>query len=116
MSRCLDLLSATEEELKDLSNACDPAKFGVNQENVLDETYRKAGKLDLDNFALNFSPEQLGFSDIIRKALLTPNKNDIIFERYKINEIGGIMTYTGDVMLEGTGLGCTEGRTYSWRV
>lgn len=89
--RYLDLLSATEEELEDLSNACDPATFGVNQENVLDETYRKSGKLDLNNFALNLSPEQLGFSDIIRKALLTPNKNDIIFERYKINVYGACM-------------------------
>ena len=88
MSRYLDLLSATEEELEDLSNACDPARFGLNQESVLDETYRKAGKLDLDNFALNLSPEQLGFSDIIRKALLTPEWKDIVFERYKINVYG----------------------------
>lgn len=60
----------------------------MNQENVLDETYRKARKLDLENFALNFSPEELGFHGIIKKALLTPANRTIVFEKYKINIYG----------------------------
>ena len=60
---------------------------------MLDETYRKAGKLDLDNFALNLSPERLGFSDIIRKGLLTPEWKEIVFERYKINVYGVFVNF-----------------------
>ncbi|KAJ2982915.1 hypothetical protein NUW54_g10691 [Trametes sanguinea] len=33
-----------------LQDACEPAPFGRNDETVLDETYRKAGKMDADNF------------------------------------------------------------------
>jgi hypothetical protein len=39
---------------KHLSDACQPATFGVNKEDVLDESYRKAGKMDVTDFATNF--------------------------------------------------------------
>ena len=86
--RRLNLLNATTSELESLSAACDRATFGVNQEDVLDENYRKAGKLDLEHFALNFSPHELGFQGIIKKALLTPDERNIRFEKYKLNVYG----------------------------
>ena len=86
--RCLDLLNTSTSELELLSAACDRATFGVNQEDVLDENYRKAGKLDLEHFSLNFSPHELGFEAIIKKALLTPDERRIRFERYKLNVYG----------------------------
>lgn len=48
----IDLSNATVEELEDLSQACDPATFGLNQNDVLDESYRKAWKLDSDYFCI----------------------------------------------------------------
>lgn len=47
----MNLGRATEAELDALSSACQPATFGLNQRDVLDETYRKAGKLDTTIFA-----------------------------------------------------------------
>ena len=87
----LNLLNPTTSELESLSAACDRVTFGVNQEAVLDVKYRKAGKLDLEHFSLNFSPHELGFESIVKKALLTPDERRIRFERYKLNVYG---TYT----------------------
>ena len=41
-----------ETALKLLSDACDPATFGLDDKDVLYESYRKAGKLDADNFSI----------------------------------------------------------------
>jgi hypothetical protein len=43
--------TATVGELEDLSAACQAATFGRGSEDVLDETYRKAGKLDSEDFS-----------------------------------------------------------------
>ena len=88
MARYLDLLNATTSEIESLSAACDRATFGMGQKDVLDESYRKAGKLDLDHFALNIFPQMLGLQGIIKKALLTPDKRTILFEPYKLNVYG----------------------------
>lgn len=54
----------------ELTNMCDPATFGRNQEDVLDESYRKAGKLDSTDFATFFDPVRSGLIEIIRGCLL----------------------------------------------
>ena len=46
------------EALNQLERACEPATFGRNDEDVLDETYRKAGKMDSDNFLLGLDVER----------------------------------------------------------
>ncbi|KAJ8453804.1 hypothetical protein ONZ45_g19562 [Pleurotus djamor] len=51
----VDLLNPTDEKLELLTDACEPASFGRNHEDILDETYRKAGKLDVSDFAINRS-------------------------------------------------------------
>ncbi|KAH9984619.1 hypothetical protein BJV77DRAFT_1071918 [Russula vinacea] len=51
-ARHIDLGNATSDELEKLTQACEPATFGLNQEDVLDETYRKAGKMDPECFSL----------------------------------------------------------------
>ena len=61
---------------------------GVNERDVLDETYRKAGKLDLDRFAINFFPESSGILDSIGSDLLKNTHVDdhiIRSELYKLN-------------------------------
>lgn len=88
--RRINLSQASEAQLQHLSQACDPATFGVNQQDVLDESYRKAGKLDLANFATKFNLERSGLMDIIRAELLQGHNHTkrINAELYKLNVYG----------------------------
>lgn len=56
--------------LQDLLHACTPATFGHAGRDVLDETYRKAGKLDAQHFSTNFHPADFGILDAIKQTLL----------------------------------------------
>ncbi|PVH74564.1 hypothetical protein DL98DRAFT_351955, partial [Cadophora sp. DSE1049] len=56
--------------LTPLLRACAPATFGHADRDVLDETYRKAGKLDAENFSTNFHPADFGILDAIKQTLL----------------------------------------------
>lgn len=88
--RRLDFTHAHDDELKHLSEACDPATFGVDQQDVYDETYRKAGKLDCSHFAMGFDPGHSGLMDLIRDSLLEGQDADvgIRYELYKLNVYG----------------------------
>ncbi|KAF7317562.1 Fe2OG dioxygenase domain-containing protein [Mycena kentingensis (nom. inval.)] len=85
--------NASDEELVDLAAACQPATFGRNTEDVYDESYRKAGKMDNSTFAstLNFATLQ----DVVES--ITPDlleghegaEDKIIrAELYKLNVYG----------------------------
>ncbi|KAJ7787543.1 hypothetical protein B0H14DRAFT_3892995 [Mycena olivaceomarginata] len=50
-SKRIDLGNTREEDLLGLAAACDQATFEVNQKDVLDESYRKAGKMELSKVA-----------------------------------------------------------------
>ncbi|OSC96840.1 hypothetical protein PYCCODRAFT_1481692 [Trametes coccinea BRFM310] len=69
-----------------LQNACEAAPFGRNEETVLKETYRKAGKMDADNF-MRFDAERAGHIEIVRQGLLTGSDETkgIKSELYKLN-------------------------------
>lgn len=56
--------------LAELLEACTPATFGQSNKNVLDEEYRKAGKLDRSMFAIDFHPHDHGIVDVIAQTLL----------------------------------------------
>ena len=56
--------------LQELVNACQPASFGLNGKEVLDQSYRKAGKLDRSEFLTDFHPHDCGIIDSIRQILL----------------------------------------------
>ena len=86
----INLSSPSEADLKDLSDACQPATFGVNKEDVLDESYRKAGKMDVADFTTNFVVEDLGLMDAIRSKLLDGHESNkaIKVELYKLNVYG----------------------------
>ena len=58
--------AAVEELLK----ACAPATFGKKGEEVLDESYRKAIKLDSDQFCTSFNPHEVGIVDTIAQSML----------------------------------------------
>ncbi|KAG5352109.1 hypothetical protein C0989_003834 [Termitomyces sp. Mn162] len=64
-----------------------PATFGWNKEDVLDESYRKAGKMDFGNFASLLNIEKLEIIDRVRTQLLDAADDEKIIkpELYKLN-------------------------------
>ncbi|KAG6831031.1 hypothetical protein H0H87_006520 [Tephrocybe sp. NHM501043] len=86
----LNLSDAAEHELEALAHACMPATFGRNNEDVLDESYRKAGKLDIDDFSTKLSIECIGLTNRICAQLLDCADDDktIKAEMYKLNVYG----------------------------
>ncbi|KAI0355263.1 hypothetical protein OH77DRAFT_1403728 [Trametes cingulata] len=86
----VDFLHASQAALDDLEKSCDRATFGVAQTDVLDTTYRKAGKLDRDHFAINFDVERTGLLEAVRTGLFTgkDQKRPIRAELYKLNIYG----------------------------
>ena len=88
----VDLLSATPDQLDALQDACEKATFGRGSEDVLDETYRKAGKLDAEDFSLCFEAElRAALLDIVTSELTVDCgfKNDTIrAQLYKLNVYG----------------------------
>ncbi|KAJ7058385.1 hypothetical protein C8F01DRAFT_1027085 [Mycena amicta] len=88
-----------EAELEQLATACEKATFGADNGDVLDETYRKAGKLELDKFAARLDVHTAGIVDAIAPDLLVgpgaPRRNRyeedeqvIRAELYKLNVYG----------------------------
>ena len=59
-----------EQLLKD----CSPASFGRGGKDVVDESYRKAGKLDVSAFCTSFNPHALGIVETAAQALVLSNK------------------------------------------
>ena len=77
-------------ELEHLPKACQPATFGVNREDVLDESYRKAGKIDAMDFATKFVLEDSSLIHVVRSELLEGHDTNkaIKAELYKLNVYG----------------------------
>lgn len=78
------------DSLTKLVRDCQPASFGYKGKDVLDESYRKATKLDRSAFAVDFCPYELGIIDTIAQVLL-PNAggnngtHGVRAELYKLN-------------------------------
>ncbi|KAL6300725.1 hypothetical protein BKA93DRAFT_828890 [Sparassis latifolia] len=82
----VDLLHATENELQRLSETCDAAPFGVGQENVHDESYRKAGKFDVPGFSVHFDASRPGLTDNAFANLFDQEETSAVrAELYKLN-------------------------------
>lgn len=89
--RCINFAdNLTDDRLKALADACHKATFGLNDKDVLDEAYRKAGKMDTTEFATLLSPGALGLLDIIATNLLRGKKSaaEIEAKLYKLNVYG----------------------------
>ncbi|KAF8133299.1 hypothetical protein EV363DRAFT_1162239 [Boletus edulis] len=86
--RRVDFSNAGVDDLEVLYRACKPAEFGRNGDNVFDESYRKAGKMDLISFATLLDPRSLGIHEQVSKALLTQNYATMDAELYKLNVYG----------------------------
>ncbi len=68
--RLIDFTQAKDAQLENLFKACEAATFGLEHKDVLDESYRKAGKMDVDRFAMHFSPDNLGIVSVVSDFLL----------------------------------------------
>ena len=89
-NRYINFANATPDELEQLTQACKPASFGVNKEDVLDETYRKAEKMDSESFSPHLDPVHTDLLKIIRDYLLEGSQSmkNIKLELYKLNVYG----------------------------
>ena len=89
--RFIDFVSATSEELDQLTAACEPATFGRGNEDVHDETYRKAGKIDASTFSVKLDPISSGLIQTIESQLVltqAENAMSIRAEVCKLNVYG----------------------------
>ncbi|RJE24678.1 hypothetical protein PHISCL_02993 [Aspergillus sclerotialis] len=86
------------DALERLVNACDPATFGRGDQDVLDTRYRKADKMDTDEFLTSFHPADFGILQNIEQILLPSVSSDlenklqfrrIRAEIYKLNVYSG---------------------------
>ncbi|KAJ7722025.1 hypothetical protein B0H16DRAFT_1666280 [Mycena metata] len=88
----IDLRNAKKAEFVALAAACDQATFGVAQKDVLDETYRKAGKMDLAQFASRLDVVASGLIDAIAPGILqgqgAEGDKTLRAELYKLNVYG----------------------------
>ncbi|KAF7338753.1 Fe2OG dioxygenase domain-containing protein [Mycena sanguinolenta] len=88
--RRIDLGKATEKDLAELTAACQKATFGVGGADVLDESYRKAGKMDIERFAARFDVSGL-LETVAPEILQGQNTDEDKFlkpELYKLNVYG----------------------------
>ncbi|KAM5533679.1 hypothetical protein V8D89_012646 [Ganoderma adspersum] len=90
----IDLLQTSTSNdhsaIERLAQACERARFGRGGEAVLDETYRKAGKMDTSNFKTGLDLESTRLLDTIRLGLL-PDAAEMRIVRpelYKLNVYG----------------------------
>jgi len=88
--RFINFASHTPEQLDQLAAACSPATFGRGDQDVYDETYRKALKMDTVDFAAQFDPTVSSLTETIRENLLQgqAEKMEIKPEIYKLNIYG----------------------------
>ncbi|KAJ9193161.1 hypothetical protein DTO164E3_5523 [Paecilomyces variotii] len=63
--------------LQRLVDDCSPATFGRGDQDVLDPSYRMAGKLDTDKFASNFHPADFGILENVEQILLPSIRTDL---------------------------------------
>ncbi|TFY77585.1 hypothetical protein EWM64_g6427 [Hericium alpestre] len=89
-SNYLDLANASEPQLAKLAEACQPATFGLNRQDVLDESYRKAGKMDVSQFSTMLVPERTELVKFIQEDLLDGDDalRPMRIELYKLNVYG----------------------------
>ncbi|KAK0501730.1 hypothetical protein EDD18DRAFT_1307178 [Armillaria luteobubalina] len=87
-ARVINLAHPMDAELNTLAEACKPATFGRDSEEVLDDTYRKALKLDTILFATTLDLQMTKILDQIRVDLmdgLISTEKRIRPELYKLN-------------------------------
>ena len=80
--------AVSDVQLEHLAQACQPATFGVEQKDILDESYRKAEKMDAVNLSTNFNSNNTGIMHAICGLLLKNTESPIRVELHKLNVYG----------------------------
>lgn len=88
----MNLFYPSSESLQLLDKACDPATFGRNKEDVYDESYRKARKLNVGSFMIGLDVVRLGLIKVIRENLVLGEESakPVRAELYNLNVYGDI--------------------------
>jgi len=89
--RHVDFANASSNELEQLAHACcEPTSFGLNDEDILDETYHKTTKVDSDVFSTQLVLEQTDLVKAIREYFLegTYSARNLNVELYKLKVYG----------------------------
>lgn len=71
-----------------LIKSTQPASFGLKGQDVIDESYRKASKLDPSAFSTTFCPYEAGIIDVLGQTLLPlpqSKSQGVRAELYKLN-------------------------------
>ncbi|KAL4937863.1 hypothetical protein BDV06DRAFT_215581 [Aspergillus oleicola] len=94
----ISVVESSPETLQQLVVDCDIASFGRGEQDVIDPEYRRAGKINANQFATNFHPADFGILENIAQVLL-PSISDemdnqlgfrkITAELYKLNVYSG---------------------------
>ncbi|KAJ4159938.1 uncharacterized protein LMH87_007873 [Akanthomyces muscarius] len=85
---------ADRDALSGLIKDCQPATFGLKGQDVYDETYRKALKMNPDAFCSTFDPYSTGIIDIVAQMLLpsfghSTTRRAVDAKLYKLNIYSG---------------------------
>lgn len=82
-----------DEDIQKLVEASEKATFGRNSEDVLDESYRKAWKMDCSQFAFQFDLAKSGILGIVHDQLLRYEKSteNLQAHLYKLNVYGTLL-------------------------
>jgi len=85
----------TTRDLDLLTAACDPATFGRGNEDVYDESYRKAVKMDASNFSVQLDLGSSGLMGTIEDQLLRGESQKMYIrpEPYKLNVYGNYRSW-----------------------
>jgi hypothetical protein len=91
----LEIGAMTESDIALLVDKCAPATFGRGPEDVLDESYRKALKLDQDAFCWRFNPDSGEFVSRLAQEFCPWDsfESGIRVEPYKLNVYGEVILY-----------------------
>ena len=88
-AQCIDLANANDLKLQTLVGACERAAFGLDNKDVLDETYRKAWKMESSNFLTRLDVVSAGIIDHVCAKLMQGNtERRVRSEIYKLNVYG----------------------------
>jgi hypothetical protein len=101
----IDGMAGKIDPLAKLVAETQPASFGFQGKDIIDESYRKASKMDTSAFSTNFCPYELGIIDVIGQTLLPKSPRScqgIRAELYKLNVSPNLHRDTDIVLLTST--------------
>ncbi len=82
----------SSHDLQQLIASCQPATFGRGGEEVLDDDYRKAGKLDTTAFVTTFCPYNAGIVDVVAQLLVPQTSQEKHVRSLKVSSLADVFS------------------------